>query len=361
MNAEWRREVQVPLGVLSYAGTATAGQGLAFNARLGVWHEVAAAAPAMGWGGGLRAMKNSLLALPRGPAMSGAATVLLLAVLGLAWVSSLVREGRGAAAPSVGSASVMGVASAGALAMALPSRPVSRPPESPVLAASTMPSAAAPVAPASHGAGESPALVPSRVLQAARSPVLPRDTDGGHTLPAAPDAQPPGRWPTDVATGRTGAGRGEHLGVTGAALRGHEQTADAARARPAPGRAHGALHRQSASHQRAPRADKRPVRSADPPVASAPERGRPIAKPEGAVATADFRLAPFGAMSGRTGVAGRDVLVAIKDASTVIVANQRGMPTPFRLGEKLPSGAVLLSIHPRLESAETDRGVIRLE
>jgi len=66
-------------------------------------------------------------------------------------------------------------------------------------------------------------------------------------------------------------------------------------------------------------------------------------------------------MSGRTGVAGRDVLVAIKDASTVIVANQRGMPTPFRLGEKLPSGAVLLSIHPRLESAETDRGVIRLE
>jgi hypothetical protein len=55
------------------------------------------------------------------------------------------------------------------------------------------------------------------------------------------------------------------------------------------------------------------------------------------------------------------VLVAIQNAATIIVANQRGMPTPFRLGERLPSGAVLMSIDPRRETVETDRGRLTLE
>ena len=57
----------------------------------------------------------------------------------------------------------------------------------------------------------------------------------------------------------------------------------------------------------------------------------------------------------------KDVLVAIQDAATVIVANRRGLPTPFRLGEQLPSGAVLISVDPGRESVETDRGPLSLE
>ena len=57
----------------------------------------------------------------------------------------------------------------------------------------------------------------------------------------------------------------------------------------------------------------------------------------------------------------RDVLVAITNQETIVVPDARGLPAPFRIGERLPSGARLIRIDPREGEAETDRGVIRLE
>ena len=56
-----------------------------------------------------------------------------------------------------------------------------------------------------------------------------------------------------------------------------------------------------------------------------------------------------------------DVLVAITDANTIVVPGTRGLPAPFRVGDRLPSGARLLKVDPRGGEAQTDRGVIRLQ
>jgi len=56
-----------------------------------------------------------------------------------------------------------------------------------------------------------------------------------------------------------------------------------------------------------------------------------------------------------------DVLVAITDANTIVVPGTRGLPAAFRVGERLPSGARLLTVDPRGGEAQTDRGVIRLQ
>jgi hypothetical protein len=56
-----------------------------------------------------------------------------------------------------------------------------------------------------------------------------------------------------------------------------------------------------------------------------------------------------------------DTLVAILDESTIVVANPLGVPTPVRVGQRLPSGATLLHVDPQTQSAVTHLGRLRLE
>jgi hypothetical protein len=57
-----------------------------------------------------------------------------------------------------------------------------------------------------------------------------------------------------------------------------------------------------------------------------------------------------------------DRLVAVKDALTVLVPDARsGVPRAVRVGEQLPSGAVLMSVDPAAGRARTDRGELELQ
>jgi hypothetical protein len=57
-----------------------------------------------------------------------------------------------------------------------------------------------------------------------------------------------------------------------------------------------------------------------------------------------------------------DRLVAVKDAHTVLVPDARsGVPKAVRVGERLPSGAVLVSADPAAGRARTDRGELELQ
>ena len=58
---------------------------------------------------------------------------------------------------------------------------------------------------------------------------------------------------------------------------------------------------------------------------------------------------------------GRERLVAILDADTVVVPDARGLPARFRVGDRLPSGARVTRIDPTQGSADTDRGTLHLE
>ncbi|CAN7373866.1 hypothetical protein [Rhizobacter sp. LjRoot28] len=53
--------------------------------------------------------------------------------------------------------------------------------------------------------------------------------------------------------------------------------------------------------------------------------------------------------------------MAIVDTDTVVVPDSRGVPARFRLGDRLPSGALVVRIDPSRGRAETDRGTLLLE
>jgi hypothetical protein len=66
--------------------------------------------------------------------------------------------------------------------------------------------------------------------------------------------------------------------------------------------------------------------------------------------------------SGGTALRAVDRLVAVKDAQTVLVPDVRsGVPKAVRVGERLPSGAVLVSADPASGRARTDRGELELQ
>lgn len=97
-------------------------------------------------------------------------------------------------------------------------------------------------------------------------------------------------------------------------------------------------------------------RGTRPPARSSPRRAAaasapiaPVFNDTPVVASADL---PF---------RDREVLVAIKDGQTIVVPDRRGLPTPFRVGDQLPSGARLLRVDALAGEARTDRGVMRLE
>ena len=107
-------------------------------------------------------------------------------------------------------------------------------------------------------------------------------------------------------------------------------------------------------------ADARPAEAGRRMVPNAPGQGegRVVARP--AASSAPASQAIFNDTAVPTN-ARADVLVAITNASTIVVPDTRGLPATFRVGERLPSGARLLKVDPRGGEADTDRGVIRLE
>jgi len=56
-----------------------------------------------------------------------------------------------------------------------------------------------------------------------------------------------------------------------------------------------------------------------------------------------------------------DILLAVLDDVTVVVPNPLGVPTPVRVGQRLPSGAILLRVDPGGRAAVTDRGPMALQ
>lgn len=56
-----------------------------------------------------------------------------------------------------------------------------------------------------------------------------------------------------------------------------------------------------------------------------------------------------------------DTVVAILNESTIVVPNSMGVPTPVRIGERLPSGATLLQVDPDARLAVTDHGPLSME
>ncbi len=56
-----------------------------------------------------------------------------------------------------------------------------------------------------------------------------------------------------------------------------------------------------------------------------------------------------------------DKIHAIQDAKTVTVFNQNNTPTVVRIGEQLPSGAILLKVNIRHRTEQTDHGLLTME
>ena len=190
---------------------------------------------------------------------------------------------------------------------------VSAEPQGPVVASATAPHpawAAAPVVPAlpASGGQVTTALEPSR-QRSSRSPVQ----AAGNPL------ADPGPWQAEPP---------EPASPPAAAVR--RVVAQPPAADPAPRRA--------------------PPRGAQPPshlgADAAPAANEPAIPPPAAAGAAPPP---------------RDVLVAIQDATTIVVPDARGLPVPVKLGNRLPSGARLLNVDPHTGQAETDRGVMRLE
>lgn len=298
------RDIQLALGVLAYTGTGLPGRQLAFDRARAGWHQFAVPRRRPGWWSRLASAWRSpsrVLALASVPAV-------LLAIL----LGGLL-QGRLLPVPA---ASTLSAASAHPERAASSFISSATTPAPPVVPFVSLPGKAA------SGAMGPPTLEPSAPTLA---PVVP-----AQVLAAAT----PGRLAAPAASAATEA--------VPEAIRSRRWPAQAARPGPAPGRLAGSRLRHGM---------RKPARtvlasSSSRRLEVLPESGRAPRLPAAPLA----RSPPE-----------KDVLVAIQDASTVIVANRRGLPTPFRLGEQLPSGAVLISVDPGRESIETDRGPLRLE